>query len=139
MFELVYTSISPAGLSEVELMRMLKQWRLKNQTLNVTGMLLYHDREIMQILEGEEDKVKALFQTILMDNRHRNIEVIYEGNIKDRAFSEWSMAFKLLDENIIKIISAGYEEFNLKMSPITMIKESPNRGKKTFLSLRDML
>jgi hypothetical protein len=25
------------------------------------------------------------------------------------------------------------------MSPITMIKESPNRGKKTFLSLRDML
>jgi len=139
MFELLYTSISPAGLSEVELMRMLKQWRLKNQALGITGMLLYHDREIMQILEGEEDKVKALFQTILMDNRHRSIEVIYEGNIKDRAFGEWSMAFKLLDENIIKMISAGYEEFNLKMSPITMIKESPNRGKKTFLSLRDML
>ncbi|MBA6292523.1 BLUF domain-containing protein [Colwellia sp. MB3u-70] len=139
MFELLYTSISPAGLSEVELMRMLKQWRLKNQALDITGMLLYHDREIMQILEGEEDKVKALFQTILLDNRHRNIEVIYEGNIKDRAFSEWSMAFKLVDENIIKIISAGYEEFNLKMSPIAMIKESPNRGKNTFLSLRDML
>ncbi|MBA6224181.1 MULTISPECIES: BLUF domain-containing protein [unclassified Colwellia] len=139
MFELLYTSISPAGLSEVELMGMLKQWRLKNQALDITGMLLYHDREIMQILEGEEDKVKALFQTILMDNRHRSIEVIYEGNIKDRAFGEWSMAFKLLDENIIKMISAGYEEFNLKMSPITMIKENPNRGKKTFLSLRDML
>ena len=139
MFELLYTSISPAGLSEVELMGMLKQWRLKNQALDITGMLLYHDREIMQILEGEEDKVKALFQTILMDNRHRSIEVIYEGNIKDRAFGEWSMAFKLLDENIIKMISAGYEEFNLKMSPITMIKESPNRGKKTFLTLRDML
>jgi hypothetical protein len=65
--------------------------------------------------------------------------ISYEGNIKDRAFSEWSMAFKLLDKNIIKIISVGYEKFNLKCLLFTMIKNSPNRGKKIFILTRHAL
>jgi hypothetical protein len=42
------------------------------------------------------------------------------------------MAFKLLDENIIKIISVGYEIFRQKISPITMVKDSPNPGNKIY-------
>lgn len=139
MFELLYTSVSPKGLSEPELMALLQAARCKNQDIGVTGMLVYHDREIMQLLEGEENTVKNLYQSILTDNRHTSVELLYQGSVENRAFSGWSMAFKVLDENTVDALIPGYEAFERKISPINMIKASPNRGKRTFLSLRDTL
>jgi hypothetical protein len=137
MFELLYTSVSPKGMSGSDLKDLLAQARLKNQGLGITGMLLYHNREIMQIIEGEKSIVQKMFQTILEDVRHTSVEVFYQGDIENRAFSDWSMAFKSIDEDMIKTITAGYEGFNKDISPICMIKDSPNRGKKTFIALRD--
>jgi len=137
MFELLYTSVSPIGMSESNLNDILEKARLKNKRLGITGMMLYHNREIMQILEGEKSIVQEMFQTIFEDARHTSVEVLYQGEIENRAFSDWSMAFKSIDKNMIKIITAGYEGFNKEISPICMIKDSPNRGKKTFILLRD--
>ncbi|MDT3275288.1 BLUF domain-containing protein [Shewanella sp. SP2S2-4] len=139
LFELLYTSIAPAGLSETELLSILEKARAKNKASGITGMLVYHNREIMQILEGEELNVRALFQTIFKDERHTSVEVFYQGNIDHRAFSEWSMAFKVLDENTVRKMLIGYENFNPEKSPISMIADSPNRGKRTFLKMRDSL
>ncbi len=139
MYELLYISVAPQGLSESELMNVLKEARVKNQKLGITGMLVYHKREIMQILEGEKDIVKELFQTIQADDRHTSVEVFYEGEIEARAFAEWSMAFKLLDDSALETIMLGYEDFSKGESPIHMLSESPNRGKDTFLRLRDTL
>lgn len=140
MIELFYTSISPAGLSEPELMTILAKARLKNQRMSVTGMLVYHNREILQILEGEKSNVEALFQTIVEDDRHTSIDKFFQGEIETRAFVDWSMAFKSLDDNLAKKIPLdGYEEFSKGASPISMIKASKNRGKEAFLYLRDRL
>jgi len=135
MFELLYTSVAPQSLSEDQLMDILINARIKNKELGITGLMIYHDREIMQILEGEKTAVKALFQTIYEDKRHTSVGVFYEGNIKERAFNDWSMAFKSLDEEAVKEITSGYEGFNKLLSPIHMLKESNNRGKKVFFSL----
>jgi hypothetical protein len=137
MFELLYTSVAPTGLSETELKEILEKARLKNKNIRISGMMIYHDREIIQLLEGEKSTVRELFQTIFEDSRHTSVDVFYQGEIKERAFTDWSMAFKSLDENMIKAVTAGYEGFNKAASPICMIKDSPNRGKKTFLTLRD--
>lgn len=140
MFELLYTSISPVGLSESDLIKILEKARLKNKRLGITGMLIYHDREIMQILEGEKSKVEELFQTIFEDDRHRSIDKFFQGEIETRAFSEWSMAFKSLDDNLARaMVIDGYEEFSKDISPISMMKTSQNRGKRAFLYLRDRL
>lgn len=139
MFELLYTSVATQALSELELINLLEKAREKNQSLGITGMLIYHDREIMQILEGEESTVKALFQAIYKDNRHTSADIFYQGKIQSRAFSGWSMAFKHLDEETIKAMETGYEELDKKKSPVSMIKDNPNRGKKIFLALRETL
>lgn len=137
MFELLYMSVSPNELSEAELNNILDGSRLNNKNNGVTGMLVYHNREIMQLLEGEEATVKALFKSICMDSRHTGIDVFYEGNIKNRAFGQWSMAFKYLDNEHIDALTPGFEALIKGQSPINMVKDNPNRGKKTFLSLRD--
>lgn len=137
MYELIYTSIAPQGLSEDELIDILINARVKNKQLGITGMLIYHQREIMQILEGEKSLVQALFQTIVEDVRHTRVGVFYEGDIQERAFKDWSMAFKSLDEEAVHKITRGYEGLNNTLSPIHMLKESSNRGKKVFISLCD--
>jgi hypothetical protein len=139
MYELLYLSVSPRGLSESELEEILCAARLKNKRLGITGMLLYHDREIMQILEGDEDVVKELYKTIATDQRHSSVAILYQGGIENRSFSQWSMAFKLLDQDSVKELAAGFEEYDLEKTPLSMISDSPNRGKRTFLRLRDTL
>ena len=122
MYELLYTSVSPEGLSESE---------LKD--------LLDCGREFMQLLEGEEDVVQTLFQTISEDWRHRSVEVFYEGTIENRAFTDWSMAFKVMNGSEFGKLVMGYEEFSRGGSPLNILKDSPNRGKKAFLALRETL
>jgi hypothetical protein len=135
MFELIYTSVAPQCLSGTELLDILAKARVKNKQLGITGLMIYHEREIMQILEGEKSTVKALYQTICEDERHTRVAVFYEGDIQTRAFSDWSMAFKSLDKEAVNKISIGYQGLSATLSPINMLKESNNRGKKVFMSL----
>ena len=139
MFELLYTSLSPTGLTDAELVELLESARLKNKELGITGMLIYYNREIMQILEGEEEVVKALYNTISQDVRHTSANVFYQGDIDERAFSGWSMALKVLDEKAVKTIAIDYEGNGQKVSAINMLMDNQNRGKKTFLSLLETL
>ena len=139
MYELLYSSVSPSGFSESELEGILQKARSKNEGLGITGMLVYHDREIMQILEGDEKVIRDLYTTISQDIRHRSVEILYQGTIEQRSFTQWTMAFKLLDQESAQELVLGLEEYDLKKTPISMIKESQNRGKKTFLRMRDML
>ena len=139
MFELLYTSLSPAGLTDTELVELLENARLKNKQLGITGMLIYYNREIMQILEGEEGVVKALYKTISEDVRHTSANVFYQGNIEERAFSGWSMALKVLDEKTVKMITIDYKGNGQKVSAINMLMDNKNRGGKTFFSLLETL
>ena len=45
MFELLYTSLSPTGLTDAELVELLESARLKNKELGITGMLIYYNRK----------------------------------------------------------------------------------------------
>ena len=60
LYCLVYTSISNQKMSDDNLKDLLKKSRLKNEMLNITGMLLYLDPFFIQILEGEEAIVNLI-------------------------------------------------------------------------------
>ena len=47
---LVYVSLANQEMSESHLEDLLKKARIKNETLNITGMLLYRDGFFMQAL-----------------------------------------------------------------------------------------
>ena len=55
MYELVYNSIAdPQDIDEADLMGILAVSRQHNQLRGITGFLLYHRGEFVQLLEGEE-------------------------------------------------------------------------------------
>ena len=137
MFELLYTSVSPEGLSENTLLEIQLEAQKHNESIGVTGMLVYYDREIMQILEGDQETVETLYESICHDKRHTLVEVFYCGEIKQRAFHDWSMEVVVLDEGKVKKYLYNDRELGVENPLHHLMKTNPNRGKKTFLSLRD--
>lgn len=96
MYFLVYLSTATALFSEDALEDILQTSRRNNATNNITGLLLYHDGAILQVLEGEQAAVENLFQRLLLDNRHHSVLKMMDGYTGERYFVEWSMGFRRL-------------------------------------------
>ena len=109
MHHLVYTSSTTVLLTEADLHRSLSQWQAANAHAGITGVLLYSEGDIMQVLEGEVDRVRALFATIAGDVRHRDVTKLADGPVDERTFADWSMRFR-------SVPSADFKRF-LEPSP----------------------
>ena len=99
MITLIYTSTSSFNCSAGELALFLNFVRSENIRLNITGILLYHEGEIMQIIEGEKEIIYELFEKIKVDKRHINVIKLNEFKIVKRAYEEWSMSFMQVSIN----------------------------------------
>ena len=93
LHRVIYVSAARRPLAPDELAALLDGSRRRNAAIDVTGLMLYHDGSILQILEGPEDKVQALFRTICDDPRHRQVITMASGPVEARAFPDWRMGF----------------------------------------------
>ena len=94
IYSLVYISNAVDSLDEKSLQDILSTSRKSNQSLEVTGLLLYKEGEFMQVLEGDEDKITEIYQKISQDPRHQNCLILSRKFIPQRLFSDWSMGFQ---------------------------------------------
>lgn len=92
-YQLVYSSAPTKKMMKSHLYMILRQSRINNKLNNVTGLLIFVDDLFFQVLEGEEITVKNIFERIKKDKRHQNINILFEGNVKERAFPKWEMAY----------------------------------------------
>jgi hypothetical protein len=96
MYYLIYNSYALPGFKEDELESMSKQGLEKNKEHCITGMLLYFNGKFLQLIEGEKQAVKQLYQNILNDERHTNILVLKEGTSNVPFFADWSMGYQFV-------------------------------------------
>jgi len=94
VFQLSYSSAAVRPLSHGALVDLLEQSRAANVTRRVTGMLLYRHSRFLQLLEGDEAVVRALYAMIVADDRHTDVRVLSEGRRLFRQFPTWTMAFR---------------------------------------------
>lgn len=73
----------------------------RNQAAGVTGALLYSGGYFIQVLEGAEDAVEEIFESIQCDTRHRDVAVINNEYIDERNFPQWSMALAGFSADLI--------------------------------------
>jgi hypothetical protein len=122
-FCLVYIS-SSSSLSANELGDLLHKSQENNRSLHITGVLLYCNGSIIQVLEGEQDKVNALYKKIAVDHRHRQVTLLYSGSIQERSFGDWLMGYKTLTTNEMNVLQEEIPVIknpNLKSSSRTIV------------------
>lgn len=93
---IVYLSSSSGLLTDEDLARILTQSRHKNRARGITGILLYLNGCIIQVLEGQQEEVKALYEVINRDPQHTQVTKLYSGFVEHRSFADWSMGYKTL-------------------------------------------
>ncbi|TGE24883.1 BLUF domain-containing protein [Hymenobacter aquaticus] len=93
LYHLVYQSTATAPFSDAELQALLVQSRAWNHGHALTGVLLYGEGSIMQVLEGPQHEVEYIFGRIEQDPRHYDVTKLADGPIARRNFSQWSMGF----------------------------------------------
>jgi hypothetical protein len=132
---LVYVSSATVPFSKEELLALLASSRENNHRLGVTGMLLYKDGNLMQVLEGERDTVRGLYARIEADPRHKGILLLMEGPCQTRQFPDWSMAFHDLDGSDAAEVP-GYNEFLTTPLTAAAFAGEPSRAQKLLLTFK---
>lgn len=135
LYEIVYMSLACDAMSPDDLGALLDESRASNQAAGITGMLIYHEREFMQLLEGERAVIEALYERIEADARHQQVYRLWEGPIATRNFDDWTMAFVTLNDEAFKQ-HTGFA--SLKDEGLVALSRD-NRGKKILLGLREEL
>jgi len=94
MYFLIYLSTASIPLTDQQLSDILTKSRINNSKQDITGLLLYHDGSIIQVLEGDKEIVQNLYAIISNDTRHAGAISMLEGESEQRNFPDWSMGFK---------------------------------------------
>jgi hypothetical protein len=114
LYTIIYISKALKPFADDELLDLLSYARKNNAANHLSGMLLYvKQREagsgvvtgrFIQALEGEEQEVIALYETIKRDSRHQQVTLLHQGPISLRSFTDWTMGFRsLLEDEYMQI------------------------------------
>ncbi|WP_310556686.1 BLUF domain-containing protein [Flavobacterium sp.] len=99
MYEIIYRSVAKPNISADDIAKILETARNFNSENEITGCLLFHNNEFIQIIEGEKSTLLNLYESIKKDKRHGNVMLLAEAEIQNRIFPNWSMAYYQLNEN----------------------------------------
>ena len=87
----LYASRAAASLSAIALDEILVQSHRNNPNRGITGLLCFTNEVFVQVLEGGRVEVCELFNTIVRDDRHRQVRLLAYEEIAERRFGNWSM------------------------------------------------
>ncbi len=103
---LAYRSVAVSPPAESELQSLVRSSQARNQALGLTGVLLYDHGTFFQWLEGPEEGLSRVWNSIQRDPRHRDVTVLRDEPIGERAFEGWDLKFAQGRVNIEKAIAA---------------------------------
>ena len=91
LVRLMYASRAADSVEQDELVVILKQSKLNNPDLGVTGVLCFSAGIFLQVLEGGRTPVSGLYNRIAHDPRHRDVVLLSYEEVEERRFAGWSM------------------------------------------------
>jgi len=109
---LIYFSHASEGTSLQDVQEILEAARDFNQESGITGKLCFATHYFLQVIEGSRLDVNRLYASIVKDKRHYDVELIGYEEIQDRLFSEWSMDYAPMTDEIDQLIGKDRGEIN---------------------------
>ena len=122
IFQLLYLSAARPELTEEALLQILSESQQRNASRDITGLLLHSDGSLIQVIEGAESTVEALFSKIERDPRHHGVTVLFRKFVETRDFPEYKMGFK----------RAGLKQLAEKLPGFSEIVENRKLPKATL-------
>ena len=91
LVRLMYASRAAAALEHTDLQAIVRQSKTHNAEHGITGVLCSSEGNFLQVLEGGRSAINALYNRIVTDTRHQQVELLRYEEISERRFAGWSM------------------------------------------------
>ena len=92
LIQLLYVSRAAAPQTSTVTASILLASQENNPKQAIGGVLCHGQGLYLQLLEGERSAVNRLFARILLDTRHKDVELLHLQEVERRRFAAWSMA-----------------------------------------------
>lgn len=123
---ILYISTMRIDYSEESMNKLLEIFTNNNRKNGISGLMLYHERNIIQCIEGTKEDLYKLYNNIKNDKRHFNLIKLMDEQITRRNFTDWDLAFK-------EISYSEFQKFSL------MKLTSNNNNKKILIFFKQYL
>lgn len=91
MHRIIYISTAADGLTDAAVADIVATAERDNPINQLTGFLLYNQRNFLQMLEGPRDRIGSLMRRIISDERHHGIVMMVDEEIAARSCADWQM------------------------------------------------
>lgn len=133
-----YMSLQSRLMTRDEMDNMLFQIREKNKRLAITGLLLLIQGKFVQYIEGPEEEIDRVYEKIKIDPRHNELLLLDDGDINERQFKDWSMAFKRIDDKDVESL-VGFKDLELDRLFLEPTDEKKHPVLKILYNFTNML
>jgi hypothetical protein len=91
LVRLLYVSRAVSPENDEAIHAILAAARQHNLSNGITGILCYGGGVFLQAIEGGRQSVNQLYNHIIEDPRHQNVELLHYEEITERRFGGWTM------------------------------------------------
>jgi hypothetical protein len=98
--QIIYTSKPSEETAEVDLVRLVRKAQDYNIAQEISGFLLSDSNQLVQLIEGSEKDVDALFEKIIKDDRHHSVEIKYRAMSHERVMPFLGMGLCFIKSNL---------------------------------------
>lgn len=91
MIRLLYFSTAKPIMTASEVNQIAAVSSADNEKRSITGALAFNGSTFAQVLEGDEEVVLPLMESILADPRHTGVREVMRKQINQREFDGWGM------------------------------------------------
>jgi len=88
---LLYSSSAAANVDSGDVFAIIEVSARNNPQREVTGFLIYNGRDFLQYVEGPQDSLESLLETLGQDTRHHSVRVLHRASREERLFPNWTM------------------------------------------------
>lgn len=131
LVRLLYASRSTKPMDNEFLDAILGKAHQHNPSRGLTGILCYSNDIFVQVLEGSRQEVSRLYNSIVSDPRHTDVELLHFEEIRERRFANWTMG----QVNLSKINPS----LLLRFSEHPDFDPFKTRGSATMALLEDLI
>lgn len=123
--QVCYSSSASSSATYSQLPDILNAARTANGPAGVTGLLAAGGGLFFQVLEGEAAAVEAALEKIKADPRHRNIRILQDEMVEERAFTGCPMGFRALEPDALHMIAARTRSGHVPVGEMVAVLGDP--------------
>lgn len=123
-----------------EVSKILHKSRINNRARNIVGALYFGNGYFFQCLEGDENELMSLFETLKKDARHHDLRIVSMKPVSERSFGQWEMKYLPAEREVNNLLhSFGmvvFDPYRFDDAMTARMLALLARGPDTTLALR---